>query len=381
MADRFFVNGGVDNSWSSTSNWSATSGGAGGSSIPTAGDAVFFDTNSPNCTVNASNRVALSLNFTGYSNTITMTFAITVSGNVTLSANMGISGTGALTINGSSTLTSNGRSWPNTFNLQVSVTYTLADNWTVSGLVNLGASGTSNVIINGNTLTCSGGITTPFTSGTLSGTTTLRITGGIFTANSHTAGSIRNPIDFDGNFTFASGCLLRVGGSNATIRYLSGTITFAGTHQIAIAGNCTFDTSTLEFKDILFASAFTLTLSSNLVCSGNLLTAGGSVTQTINGQALCIGGNLSYNQSSNPVLTGSGEIRMIGTGTISQLAGTGTPNVILAIDTTGDIVISSLARWDLGKFVFRKAKSVTTTEAWVTSGGGSYSPIDNILIG
>jgi hypothetical protein len=109
MADRYFVNGGVDNNWGSTSNWSATSGGAGGSSIPTAGDAVFFDTNSPNCTVNASNRVALSLNFTGYSNTITMTFAITVSGNVTLSANMGISGTGALTINGSSTLTSNGR--------------------------------------------------------------------------------------------------------------------------------------------------------------------------------------------------------------------------------------------------------------------------------
>lgn len=70
MAARFFVNGGVDNNWGSTSNWSTTSGGAGGSSVPTTADDVTFDASSPNCTVNASNRVCKTINFTNYTNTI-----------------------------------------------------------------------------------------------------------------------------------------------------------------------------------------------------------------------------------------------------------------------------------------------------------------------
>lgn len=380
MADRYFVNGGVDNNWGNTNNWSATSGGAGGATIPTAGDAVFFDTNSPNCTVNFTNRVALSLNFTGYSNTITMTFAITVSGNVTLSANMGISGTGSLSVIATATLTSNGKIWSSTLSLQTGVTYTLADNWTVSGIFNLGT-GNAQVTINGNTLTCSGGVAIGLTSGSILGTTTLRITGGTITSTQASGSTIRNPIDLDGSFTFASGSSLRVGGANSTVRYISGTVTFAGTHTLVLGGNCTFDTNTLIWKDIALVAALTLTLSSVLQCSGSLSMSGGSVTQTINSGAIYVGGSFSYNATASPVLTGTGEIRMTGTGTISQGVGTGTPNVVLAIDTTGDIIISSLARWDLGKFVFRKANSVTTTEAWVTSGGGSYSPIDNILIG
>ena len=138
MADRYFIAGGADNNWGSTANWSATSGGTGGASVPTAADAVFFDANSPNVTVNASNRVCLSLNFTGYTNTITMTFSITVSGSVTLAAAMGIAGAGSLTINATATLTSNGRTWPNPLTLTVLATYTFADNWTVSGLVTIG---------------------------------------------------------------------------------------------------------------------------------------------------------------------------------------------------------------------------------------------------
>lgn len=44
MADRYWVGG--TGTWTSTTRWSTTSGGASGASVPTAADNVFFDTNS-----------------------------------------------------------------------------------------------------------------------------------------------------------------------------------------------------------------------------------------------------------------------------------------------------------------------------------------------
>jgi len=41
MATRYIVSGATD--WSSTASWSATSGGAGGSTVPATGDTVFID--------------------------------------------------------------------------------------------------------------------------------------------------------------------------------------------------------------------------------------------------------------------------------------------------------------------------------------------------
>ena len=55
MANRYFLNIGAN--WGDTANWSDTSGGTGGFSVPTNVDDVFFDANSGNCTVNASARV------------------------------------------------------------------------------------------------------------------------------------------------------------------------------------------------------------------------------------------------------------------------------------------------------------------------------------
>ena len=43
MADRYWVGGSGAWNATSTTNWSATSGGAGGASVPTSADNVFFD--------------------------------------------------------------------------------------------------------------------------------------------------------------------------------------------------------------------------------------------------------------------------------------------------------------------------------------------------
>ena len=67
MANRYWVGGTGNWDGSTTTNWSATSGGAGGASVPTSSDNVFFDSNSGagTCTYNSGN-VAANLDFTGY---------------------------------------------------------------------------------------------------------------------------------------------------------------------------------------------------------------------------------------------------------------------------------------------------------------------------
>lgn len=67
MANRYWV-GGAGAVWNATvgTKWATTSGGAGGASVPTAADDVFFDANSLSNATSAGSIVCRSLNFTGY---------------------------------------------------------------------------------------------------------------------------------------------------------------------------------------------------------------------------------------------------------------------------------------------------------------------------
>ena len=47
MAERHWIAGGVDSLWSTVGNWSLTEGGAGGQTVPSAAEDVFFDLLSP----------------------------------------------------------------------------------------------------------------------------------------------------------------------------------------------------------------------------------------------------------------------------------------------------------------------------------------------
>lgn len=109
MANRYFVNGLSNNNWGNTANWSLTSNGTTGVSVPSVSDDVFFDSFSPNCIIDTSSRVCKSLNFTGYTRTITFSQQLTVSGDITLSPNMTILGSSNLIINANSTITTNGK--------------------------------------------------------------------------------------------------------------------------------------------------------------------------------------------------------------------------------------------------------------------------------
>ena len=64
MAARYW-RGTTSNSWGDTNNWSDSSGGAGGFSVPTSADDVIFDGNGNNpCTLDTTNRSCLTFRIT-----------------------------------------------------------------------------------------------------------------------------------------------------------------------------------------------------------------------------------------------------------------------------------------------------------------------------
>lgn len=156
MANRYWVGGSGTWNTTSTTNWSASSGGASGASVPTAADAVFFDQAST-YTVTMTGAL-LCLDLTVSAGTVTFatgtTPTLAVSGSISVIAATVWNSTGTITFNAttSKTITSNGVSFasPLTFN-GVAGTWALQDNLTTSALVTL-TNGTLNV--NSKILSC-----------------------------------------------------------------------------------------------------------------------------------------------------------------------------------------------------------------------------------
>jgi hypothetical protein len=112
MANRYWVGG--TGTWDNTAGtkWSATSGGSGGASVPTAADDVFFNASSGTGTVTVNlSVVAKTINCTGFTGTITGTGTITVSGSMTLSSGMTYTQSGTVVLNGTGTLTTAGKTF------------------------------------------------------------------------------------------------------------------------------------------------------------------------------------------------------------------------------------------------------------------------------
>lgn len=112
MADRYFVPGGTGN-WNSTTNWSATSGGSSGASVPVAGDDVYLDGNSGTGTLTVNVASACrSFICTGSANGFTLGAVLTVTGHFRLGSGMAapaVSGTPGMTL--AATTDNGGAGW------------------------------------------------------------------------------------------------------------------------------------------------------------------------------------------------------------------------------------------------------------------------------
>lgn len=153
MATRYLIGTGNRN-WNDTANWSATSGGVGGASVPTLDDDVYFDSNSGTGTVTV-NAIANMLDFTctniGAITLSNAAYAFNVYGSLTLHTSLTVTftSTGYLYMKAtdSRNITTNGKvaNWNRMYFNGVGGTWTLQDILNIgSGTVIYLANGTFN---------------------------------------------------------------------------------------------------------------------------------------------------------------------------------------------------------------------------------------------
>lgn len=248
MADRYWVGGTANWDGTAGTKWSATSGGAGGASVPTTSDDVFFDAASTGTvTIASGNTGAKSINCTGFTGTLTGNAAISVAGSITLDAGMTYSYTGTITITGTGTLTSAGKTMSQNITINGSgITVTLGDALTISNssaiIVFQGTFTTNNYNFTGGQLSSTGASVRAINLG--SSTVTLRFNTPVnFTTTSNltfNAGTSTIIVDSSAN-TFNGGTQSTTG-----VTFYNVTFNIGNINGLSINGRNTFNDLTLK---------------------------------------------------------------------------------------------------------------------------------------
>jgi hypothetical protein len=358
MADRYWVGGTA--AWDGTAGtkWASTSGGAGGASVPTTSDDVFFDANSSGTCTISGNVSAKSLTCAGFTGTLTGTAGqnLFVNGSVTLDSALTYTYVGAVVMQGSSissTLTTSG----NIF----SSLRTTAQSVTLGDALNI-ANRTLNV--ERNTFDTAGYSVTAGNI-TSSNSNTRTITLGASTVALSTSGAV--------NF------------SNST------ELTFnAGTSQINLsASNAIFEGGSQTFHNVSFTSTSTSTRQVTGANTFNDLTLNASATgmsqlqlsgdQTVNGTFTCAGS--SFNARGFVRSNEIGTTRAITAAAVSAndcdfrditIAGAAAP---ISPTRAGDCGGNSGITFPAAKTVYRVGTNTTWegSNSWALTSGGSGS--------
>ena len=315
MPDRYWVAGGTGN-YNSTTNWSATSGGASGASVPTSADNVFFNGSSGagTATINVASNCA-NLNLTGFTGTLAFTNTLQVNGTVLNLGTGGYTVTGAseLRLSTAMTITSNGTTYAGNVTFSGVVTYTLADNMSVSGTVSFSSAGTQT--LNSNSFNIGGSLTHSNT-GIVTGTTSF-ILNGTGTWSGVANSSIRNNLTINtaGTITIGSNIYYNTG----TLTYTSGTVVTTGS-TLNIGAATTLNTNGITWNNITTSFTGAITLSSNLTLTGTLSLTSGTLSFTL-------GGNSLVSTNANLSMSSSATFTMPANQTFKSLTTSGTPTI------------------------------------------------------
>ena len=363
MADRYWV-GGTAN-WDATAGtkWATTSGGAGGASVPTSADDVFFSSASTGtCTITVD-RDAKSINCTGFTGTLTASSGIAVNlyGSLTLATGMTTNLTlGTWIFNSTGTINSAGKTLGTVTLTGVGATITLGSALNIGGATLTLSHGTLDTSASNYAITCG------IFSSTNTNTRTLTLNASTITCTSFVIGS--------GTFTLNAG--------TSQINVTSGTGTAGATFS-----------SSVTFHNVSYTS--TATGSRSLVGSNtyNNLTltppVGNAIAQlavasnnTINGTFTCAGSGYDlrcFVRQANSAIGSSTATLTVGTLSANDcdfrditIAGTAAGT---APTRAGDCGGNSGITFPAAKTVYRVGSNTgwAGVSSWATSSGGTGS--------
>jgi hypothetical protein len=317
MPSRYWVGGTA--AWDGTagSKWAETSGGAGGFSVPTTADDVFFDAaSSGTCTISAGNTGAKSIDCTGFTGTIAGSAAITVAGSITLAAGQTYTHTGTVTITGTGTLTTAGKTFSGVTVSGSGITVTLGDALDTS---------TRTLTVTAGTFDTAGYNVTAYNlSSSNSNTRTILLNSS--TVTFLVPGTI---IDFftSTNLTFTAGTSTIVASSNGSTAMSTGgvsfyNVSFTGTNPafIAVSGSATYNNlsitapSTNGIKQVTFNSPQTI--------NGTLSTTGTAGNRRVWFTGVTYGIAQTLTVNATPSLTDADFRDIYVVGTAAPISGT-----------------------------------------------------------
>jgi hypothetical protein len=351
MANRYWVGG--TNQWNSTSTayWSATSGGAGGASVPTAADSVFFD-QPGTYTVSLGGTVGLNcLDITVSAGTVTFDTggsspSFTIAGNMSLIAGTVWTAINSITFNPTAatikTITTNGTV------LNANVTNGNAGTLALGSALTIGSNRSFN--LNSGTLDLNGfTLTTTFFDSTTANTRSIAFGSSNIVIANNTNGTSGGSLNVTTGTTFSC---TGTGGFTAPAN-LSGT--FACSTLVAGAPNLTFTgTGT---------AAQTLSGTFGNLDFGTTAFNPGTTSLTLRGLALSAGGTFT---NLTPTITGTGILNGRGNTTlpaitINSVANTTTLTGAFSLTPTGTFTFTSgtlnLNGFDLTTGVFTAPSS------------------------
>ena len=356
---RYWVGGTA--SWDGTAGtkWATTSGGAGGASVPTTADDVFFDAASTGtCTISSGNTGAKSINCTGFTGTITGNAGITVAGSITLDAGMTFTHTGLKTITGTGTLTTAGKFFGLLSIDGAGITVTLGD--AISLQTN------ANMDIRQGTFDTAG---YNFTGGRfrLGETTSVRglnLNSSTVTLNAQGGFSAQNTT----NLTFNAGTSQINSTSSTDGIGVNGGLTFYNVSFTSTSGGTRTITGTNTFNNLTLNASATrataLAISNDQTVNGTFTCAGSSATQRGFVRSNSIGTTRTI--TANAISADDCDFRDI---TIAGTAAGASPT------RAGDCGNNSGITFPAAKTVYRVGTNTSWagSSSWATTSGGSGS--------
>jgi len=357
MANRYWVGGTA--AWDGTAGtkWSATSGGAGGASVPTTSDDVFFDASSTGTvTISTGNTGAQSVNCTGFTGTLAGSAALTVVNSYTLSAGMTYTYSGTLTFTRSGTLTTAGKSLSSIIvgSDSAAITVTLGDALTSSGTI---------TITRGELATANYNLTAQrIITGTLTGTKTL------------TLGSSTISISSDIDVQSPSVYVVNAGTSQINFTASSGTANLGGKTYYNVSWTATLGTGTT--RTLKGANTFNnLTLTAP---SGNgIAPLSIDSDQTINGTFSCTGATILKRGAISSDIPGTARTLTVAAVSLDNcdfrditIAGAASP---ISPANAGNCGNNTNITFPAAKTVYRVGTNTTWegSSSWATSSGGT----------